>query len=146
MLHAYTKHVEIDYHFVRERVASHQLLIRFLCSKDHILNIMTKPLTEPRFDLLQLKLTVNPAPSTCGGCQAITGHLQYTSTAKVASYWLTIISKYLTVPASTSRLLHHAYLSILSLLITVIRVSLLILFIYKMIYCKHFSRRMIFRQ
>jgi hypothetical protein len=67
MFHARTKHVKIDYHFVRERVKSHQLLIRFLCSKVQISDILTKSLTSLRFDHLRLKLTVTQAPSTCEG-------------------------------------------------------------------------------
>jgi hypothetical protein len=67
MFHARTKHVEIDYHFIRERVASHQLLVRYLCSRDQIADVMTKPLASPRFLHLQTKLTVTPVPSACGG-------------------------------------------------------------------------------
>jgi hypothetical protein len=36
MFHAQTKHVEIDYHFIREKVASNQLLVRYVCSRDQI--------------------------------------------------------------------------------------------------------------
>jgi Reverse transcriptase (RNA-dependent DNA polymerase) len=34
MINARTKHIEVDYHFVRERVANKSLLIHFLSSKD----------------------------------------------------------------------------------------------------------------
>lgn len=67
MFHARTKHVEIDYHFVRERVAHNELLIRFICSKDQIGDIMTKSLSTPRFLLLRDKLTVASPPSACEG-------------------------------------------------------------------------------
>jgi hypothetical protein len=67
MFHAYTKHVEIDYHFMRERVISKQLIMQFLCYKDQIVDIMNKALTAPRFGCLKNKLTFAPAPSTCGG-------------------------------------------------------------------------------
>jgi hypothetical protein len=65
MFHARTKHVEIDYHFVRERVANKMLQIRFLTSKDQLADIFTKPLASPRFILLTSKLTV--CASACGG-------------------------------------------------------------------------------
>lgn len=46
-----------------ERVASKELCVWFLCSRDQLANIMTKPLPAPRFLLLRSKLTVAPAPS-----------------------------------------------------------------------------------
>lgn len=58
MFHARTKHVEIDYHFVRERVASNELHVRFLCSKDQLADIFTKPLPTPRFEFLRSKLSM----------------------------------------------------------------------------------------
>jgi hypothetical protein len=35
-MYARTKHIEIDYHFIRENVASNQLKVQFLCSNDQI--------------------------------------------------------------------------------------------------------------
>lgn len=67
IIHARTKHVEIDYHFVREKVANKSLQIHFLASKDQIADILTKPLASPRFLLLSSKLTVCSQPLACGG-------------------------------------------------------------------------------
>jgi hypothetical protein len=64
MFHARTKHIEIDFHFVRERVASNQLKVQFLCSNDQLADIMTKPLPLPRFQLLRSKLKVLSSPLT----------------------------------------------------------------------------------
>jgi len=44
VFHARTKHIEIDYHFVRERVASKQLEIRFVTSKNQVADGFTKAL------------------------------------------------------------------------------------------------------
>ena len=40
--HARTKHVEIDFHFVREQVRNGFLQVQFLSSKDQIADILTK--------------------------------------------------------------------------------------------------------
>jgi hypothetical protein len=45
VFHTRTKHIEVDYHFVRERVARKQLNIRFLSSKDQLADGFTKPLS-----------------------------------------------------------------------------------------------------
>jgi histone deacetylase 1/2 len=49
VFHARTKHIEVDYHFVRERVAKKLLQIRFISSKDQLADIFTKPLSLPLF-------------------------------------------------------------------------------------------------
>jgi hypothetical protein len=42
--HAHTKHIEIDYHFVRDMVALKALEVRFISRKDQLADILTKPL------------------------------------------------------------------------------------------------------
>ena len=44
VLHDRTKHVEIDFHFIREKVASGQLEVQFTPSNDQLTNCLTKPL------------------------------------------------------------------------------------------------------
>ncbi|GJY44007.1 putative RNA-directed DNA polymerase [Tanacetum coccineum] len=46
---ARTKHVEIDYHFVREKVAQGDLRVKHISKHDQIADIFTKPLPTPRF-------------------------------------------------------------------------------------------------
>jgi histone deacetylase 1/2 len=50
VFHARTKHIEVDYHFVRERVAQKLLQIKFIPSKDQLADIFTKPLPLPQFE------------------------------------------------------------------------------------------------
>jgi histone deacetylase 1/2 len=50
IFHARTKHIEIDFHFVRERVASKKLEIRFISSKDQEADGLTKALLAQQFE------------------------------------------------------------------------------------------------
>lgn len=58
VFHARTKHIEVDYHFVRERVAAKKLAIFHIASTDQIADVLTKPLSVSRFQYLQGKLQV----------------------------------------------------------------------------------------
>ena len=58
VFHARTKHIEVDYHFIREKVLHKQLDVRYVSTQGQIANIFTKGLTTPRFKLLQSKLKV----------------------------------------------------------------------------------------
>ena len=50
LFHARTKPIEVDYHFVRERVAQKLLQIKFVSFKDQLADIFTKPLPLPSFE------------------------------------------------------------------------------------------------
>jgi hypothetical protein len=56
--HSRTKHIELDFHFVREKVAAGQVQVRFICSQDQTADALTKPLSATRFTILTSKLTV----------------------------------------------------------------------------------------
>ena len=57
VFHARTKHIKIDFHFVRERVANKQLEIRFVHSKDQVADGFTKAL--PTRNLEEFKRNLN---------------------------------------------------------------------------------------
>jgi hypothetical protein len=56
--HACTKHIEIDFHFVCDKVASKTLAFHFFSSKDNLVDIFTKPTASPYFSLMRTKLNV----------------------------------------------------------------------------------------
>ena len=58
VFHAWTKHIEIDYHFVRERVASKELEIQFVHSKDQVADGFTKALPTRAFEEFKRNLNL----------------------------------------------------------------------------------------
>ena len=63
-MHDRTKHVEMDYHFVREKVARGQLVTQFVSSKDQLADTHTKALTKQVFTEFRRKLGVTVPPLT----------------------------------------------------------------------------------
>uniref|UniRef100_A0A2N9ID50 non-specific serine/threonine protein kinase n=1 Tax=Fagus sylvatica TaxID=28930 RepID=A0A2N9ID50_FAGSY len=58
VFHGRTKHIEVDYHFVREKVVCGDISIQFISTDDQIADIFTKALPSPRFHRLSSKLLV----------------------------------------------------------------------------------------
>ncbi|XP_071680467.1 uncharacterized protein [Lolium perenne] len=61
IFHARTKHIEIDFHFVRERVANRQLDIRFIPSRDQVADGFTKALPARQFEEFKYNLNLKKA-------------------------------------------------------------------------------------
>ncbi|KAJ9539534.1 hypothetical protein OSB04_032267 [Centaurea solstitialis] len=60
MFHSRTKHIEVDFHFVRVKVDTGDLQVWFISTHDQIADIFTKPLPTPRFIFLRSKLQIVP--------------------------------------------------------------------------------------
>ncbi|XP_071679680.1 uncharacterized protein [Lolium perenne] len=68
VFHARTKNIEVDFHFVRERVARKLLHIKFIPSRDQLADIFTKPLSLPLFQACRRNLNLLDTVKIEGGC------------------------------------------------------------------------------
>ena len=66
VFHARTKHIEVDFHFVRERVLRKNLVVKFVSTVDQLADIFTKSFPTHRFLELRHNLTVT-VPKIEGG-------------------------------------------------------------------------------
>ncbi|CAN6717488.1 unnamed protein product [Malus baccata var. baccata] len=67
--HQRTKHIEIDVHFVRERVARNQLIVQFVSSQEQFADILTKGLSAPLFKIHCTNLMLGSSQhEIAGGC------------------------------------------------------------------------------
>lgn len=62
IFHAQTKHVEVDYHFIREKVLRKGLDARYVSTVDQLTDIFTNGLHPRRFQYLRTKLMVADRP------------------------------------------------------------------------------------
>ncbi|KAJ8768265.1 hypothetical protein K2173_021205 [Erythroxylum novogranatense] len=71
VFHGRTKHIELDYHFVREKVAMGNLVTHFVSSQAQLADIFTKPLPRSIFMDLRNKLGLSlmPRPSLRGSIE-----------------------------------------------------------------------------
>lgn len=70
VLHGRTKHVELDVHFVREKVAIGEVRVRHVPTRQQIADIMTKGLPTALFEDFRSSLCIDDDASTAGGCQS----------------------------------------------------------------------------
>ncbi|PKU81182.1 putative mitochondrial protein [Dendrobium catenatum] len=80
VFHARTKHIEIDFHFVRECIKNATLQVHHIHSTDQIADLFTKALSLQRFHFLRDKLTIlDPMASLRGGDKQ--AHISRSATA-----------------------------------------------------------------
>jgi hypothetical protein len=61
VFHACTKYIELDYHFVRDRVAKKEIQIHFIFSQINLHMSFTKPLSTALFAAFRFKFWVDPS-------------------------------------------------------------------------------------
>lgn len=57
-----SKHIALDFHFIREQIDSGQLKISHVSSVDQLADVFTKPLGKDCLNFLRSKLQVRPRP------------------------------------------------------------------------------------
>jgi len=67
VFHARTKHVEVDFHFVRDLVKKGDLSVQYVCTTDQLADVLTKSLSTKRFNFLRSKLSLMSSPSQFAG-------------------------------------------------------------------------------
>ncbi|PKU67898.1 Retrovirus-related Pol polyprotein from transposon TNT 1-94 [Dendrobium catenatum] len=69
VFHSRTKHIDIDFHFIRDCIAQGKLTVHHLASEDKPVDLFTKALSIGRFQALRSKLTLCEQSLTLrGGC------------------------------------------------------------------------------
>lgn len=58
VFHTRTKHVEVDYHLVHEKVLCHDLQVEYIATSDQLADVFAKSLSTSRFLFLRSKIMV----------------------------------------------------------------------------------------
>ena len=57
--HGRTKHIDISHHFVRERVMSKEIVVKYCPTNEMVADILTKGLTKGKFEKLRNMLNIS---------------------------------------------------------------------------------------
>ncbi|KAF5465934.1 hypothetical protein F2P56_015896 [Juglans regia] len=88
VFHARTKHIEIDFHFVRDKFLQQNLQVSFLSTSDQLADLLTKPLAAARFNTLRSNLHVQELPIRLrghiksGSADHVTAQEEYSAASK----------------------------------------------------------------
>ena len=67
VFHARTKHIEVDYHFVQEKVLHKDLQVKYIAMGDQLADVFTKSLSSSQLDFLRSKIMVSIDPMVLKG-------------------------------------------------------------------------------
>ena len=84
MFHVRTKHIEVDYHFVQEKVLHRDLQIKYIATSDQLADVFTKSLSTSWFHFLCSKIMVSLDPMVLrGGVKVSEQDTQTKQTVKI---------------------------------------------------------------
>lgn len=67
VFHVRTKHFEVDIHFVREKIASKDIIVQYVHTRDQLADFLTKAISRGKLPPSLSKLgTINIYPPACG--------------------------------------------------------------------------------
>ncbi|CAN6711477.1 unnamed protein product [Malus baccata var. baccata] len=72
LLHARTKHVKLDYHYIREKVLAREVSVHYICTQQQVADICTKALAKDRFHYLRSKLSLRTPQLSLRGATNLT--------------------------------------------------------------------------
>ena len=75
VFHARSKHIELDYHFVRERVALGLLVTQHISTEKQVADLFTKPMSKAALSNFQTKLCLQPRHNLREGIDTTQQHL-----------------------------------------------------------------------
>jgi hypothetical protein len=58
VFHEKSKHIEIKYHYIREMVQRKEVLVKYLPTDEHVVDVLIKPLTRMKFEYFRDRLGV----------------------------------------------------------------------------------------
>ena len=67
VFHSKSKHIELDVHYMRDKVLNKELEVRYIPTDEQVANVLTKPLSFPKFSYFHSKLNVVSRPLSLRG-------------------------------------------------------------------------------
>ncbi|KAH9769752.1 retrovirus-related pol polyprotein from transposon RE2 [Citrus sinensis] len=67
ILHSKSKHIELDVHYIRDKVLRKELQVRYIPTEEQVADVLTKALSFPKFNYFRSKLNVINRPLSLRG-------------------------------------------------------------------------------
>ncbi|KAH9782291.1 retrovirus-related pol polyprotein from transposon RE1 [Citrus sinensis] len=67
VFHSKSKHIEMDVHYIRDKVLNKELEVRYIPTEEQVADVLTKPLSFPKFSYFHYKLNVINRPLSLRG-------------------------------------------------------------------------------